>query len=96
MRRSQPIIIGSLLPLFLKEFGLEKGYRDYKLLKLWDETLGVTVSKATLSKKLEGKKLYVYLSSSVVRAELFMMRSEIIREINNRAGEIIIEELILR
>ncbi|MDR1582452.1 MAG: DUF721 domain-containing protein [Prevotellaceae bacterium] len=96
MRRSKPIIVSDLLSLFLKEAGLEKGYRDHQTLKLWDEILGNAVSKATLSKKLEDKKLYIYLSSSVVRAELFMMRSEIIKEINHRAGKIIIEELILR
>jgi predicted nucleic acid-binding Zn ribbon protein len=96
MRRSAPVAVGDLLSLFIKEFGLEKGYRDYQLLKLWDEVLGNVISKSTLSKRLDGKKLYVYLSSSVVRDELYMMRSEIIKEINRRAGKNIIEELILK
>ncbi|MDR1887261.1 MAG: DUF721 domain-containing protein [Prevotellaceae bacterium] len=96
MRRSKPVIVGDLLSLFIREFGLEKGYRDYQLLKMWDEILGDAISKATLRKRLEGKKLYVYLSSSIVRDELFMMRSEIVGELNRRAGENIIEELILR
>jgi hypothetical protein len=96
MRRSKPVIVGDLMSLFFKELGLEKGYRDYQLLKLWDEILGNVISKATLSKRLEGKKLYVYLSSSVIRDELYMMRSDIIKEFNRRAGENIIEELILR
>ncbi|MDR3246608.1 MAG: DUF721 domain-containing protein [Prevotellaceae bacterium] len=96
MRRNKPVLAGDLLPLFLKDSGLEKGYRDYKILKLWDEILGVAITNATLSKRLEGRKLYVHLSSSVARAELFMMRSEIIAEINRRTGENIIDELILR
>jgi predicted nucleic acid-binding Zn ribbon protein len=96
MRRSKPVAVSDLLSLFLKESGLEKGYRDYQLLKLWDEILGNAISKATVSKRLDGKKLYVYLSSSVVRDELFMMRSEIIKEINNRAGKDVIDEIILR
>jgi predicted nucleic acid-binding Zn ribbon protein len=96
MRRNKPVLARDLLSLFLKESGLEKGYRDYKILKLWDEILGVEISHATLSKRLEGRKLYVYLSSSVVRAELYMMRSEIIAEINRRIGENLITELILK
>ncbi|MDR1594442.1 MAG: DUF721 domain-containing protein [Prevotellaceae bacterium] len=96
MRRSKPVAVGNLLSVFLKEFGLEKSYSNYKTLKLWDEILGNVVSRATLSKRLEGKKLYVNLSSSVVRSELFMMRSEIINEINRRAGKNVVEELILR
>ncbi|MDR2287481.1 MAG: DUF721 domain-containing protein [Prevotellaceae bacterium] len=96
MRRTKPIAISNLLSLFLKETGLEKGYNDYQLLKLWDEILGRSISKATLNKRLDGKKLYVYLSSSVVRDELFMRRSEIIKEINSRAGKDVIDELILK
>jgi hypothetical protein len=96
MRRSKPVIVGDLLSLCIRDFGLEKEYRDYQVLKLWNEILGYAVSKATLNKKLEGKKLYVWLSSSVVRDELYMMRSEIVKEFNRRAGKNIIEELILK
>jgi hypothetical protein len=96
MRRNKPAAVGDLLSLFIKESGLEKGYRDYQILKLWDEILGVVISRATLSKRLVGRKLYVYLSSSVVRDELYMMRSEIVKEINHRAGKDIIDEVILR
>jgi hypothetical protein len=96
MRRSKPVAVGDLLSLFVKEFGLEKEYRNYQILKLWDEILGVVISRATLSKKLVGRKLYVYLSSSVVRDELYMMRSEIVKEINYRAGKDIIDEVILK
>jgi hypothetical protein len=96
MRRSKPVAVGDLLSLFFKEFDLEKGYRDYQMLKLWDEILGNAISNATLSKRLDGKRLYVYLSSSVVRDELYMMRSDIIKEFNCRAGKTVIEELILR
>ncbi|MDR1129521.1 MAG: DUF721 domain-containing protein [Prevotellaceae bacterium] len=96
MVRNKPVTVGNLLSVFLKESGLEKGYREYQLLKLWNEMLGGNVSKATLSKRIENKKLYVHLSSSVVRDELYMMRSDIIREFNRRAGANIIEELILK
>jgi predicted nucleic acid-binding Zn ribbon protein len=96
MRRTKPVAVGDLLSLFIKEFGLEKGYCDYQILKLWDEILGAVISRATLNKRLVDRKLYVYLSSSVVRDELYMMRSEIVKEINHRVGKNIIDELILR
>ncbi|MDR0385440.1 MAG: DUF721 domain-containing protein [Prevotellaceae bacterium] len=96
MRRCKPVIIGDLLSLFIKNSGLEKGYHDYQVLKLWDEILGDVISKATLDKRLDNKKLYVYLSSSVIRDELYMMRSEIVSEINRRTGENVIDEIILR
>jgi predicted nucleic acid-binding Zn ribbon protein len=95
VRRSKPVVVGDLLSLFLKDCGLEQAYRDYQILKLWDEMLGAVISRATLNKRLVGRKLYVNLSSSVVRDELYMMRSEIVKEINRRAGKDIIDEVIL-
>jgi hypothetical protein len=96
MRRKKPVLVGDLLSLFIKEFGLEKGYRDYCFLKIWNEIMSEGIIKATLNKRLDNRKLYIYLSSSVVRDELFMMRSDIINEFNRRAGEKIIDELILK
>jgi hypothetical protein len=96
VRRSKPVIISDLLRLFIREHNLENGFRQYRFLKLWDEILGPTVAQATVSKQLSGKKLYVSLSSSVVRAELYMHRSEIISKLNSRMGEIVIDEIILK
>jgi hypothetical protein len=96
MRRSKPVVVSDLLALFLKETGLEKSYREYQILKIWDEILGKSISSLTIYKRIEGRKLYIQLSSSVARDELFMMRSEIVREFNRRAGEMIIDEIILK
>ena len=95
MRRSKPFAMDELLKLFVKEFNLEQGLTENRLLNLWDETLGRNVSRATVSKKLVNRKLYVKLSSSVVRHELFMMRAEIVKELNRRLGASIVDEIIL-
>lgn len=95
MRRSKPVQVSDLLALFVKENGLEEGLAEYQFMKLWDEIMGVTVSKATVRKKLKDRKLYVTLSSSVVRHELFMMRTDIVKELNRRIGKEVIDELVL-
>jgi len=96
MRRSKPVPINDLLKLFVKEFGLENNLKEQQFLRLWDETMGITVSKATTNRVLKNRKLYIYLSSSVIRQELFMMRTEIVKELNKRMGEYTIDELVLK
>ncbi|MDR1895330.1 MAG: DUF721 domain-containing protein [Prevotellaceae bacterium] len=96
MRRSKPILANDLLALFVKEFHLEKGLKEHRFFQLWTEVTGVSVAGVTIGKKLYNKKLYIYLSSSVVRHELFMMRSDIVKELNRRMGEEMIDELILK
>lgn len=96
MRRSKPETIGNLLPLFVKEYELEQGLMENRVMTLWEELTGLGVAKATTAKRLKNRKLYVSLSSSVVRQELFMKRSEIVKELNRCLGKEMIEEIILR
>ena len=96
MRRSETVQVNALLKLFIKEFNLEKGLLENRVLTLWDETMGGMVAKATRQKYIKDGKLFVYLSSSVIRHELFMMRGEIVKEINRRIGQDVISELVLK
>lgn len=96
MRHSETLPVNALLKLFIKEFRLEKGLLENRTLNLWDEMMGRMVAQATRQKYIKDSKLYVYLTSSIVRHELFMMRTEIVNEINRRAGQTVITEIILK
>jgi len=54
------------------------------------------VANRTEKISIKEGKLYVYLKSSVVRNELFMMREKLLEELNKRAGEELIKEIILK
>ena len=96
MRRKKPVVISDLLTIFIREHKLEEGFRQYRFMKLWDETVGPAVTRATIDKQLVGTKLYIRLSSSVVRSELYMSRSQLVSELNRQMGETIIDEIILK
>ncbi|MDR3180663.1 MAG: DUF721 domain-containing protein [Prevotellaceae bacterium] len=85
-----------LLLQFIKEEGFEEGLLHARIYALWDEMLGVTVAKNTRKKYMEGRTLFVYLNSSIVRAQLFMMRQDIINQLNEKIGKVVIDTLELR
>jgi len=95
MRRERVKSIKELLPLFIKEMGLERGLSEVRVLGLWDELLGPAVVSATGNKQLREGKLYVKLNSSVVRSYLFTERRNIVAKINDAMGKKIVTELIL-
>ncbi len=95
MKRQSTAILGDILHEFVKEQGLEEGLLKIRLYALWDETLGVTVARNTRNKYIKDRKLFVQLDSSVVRNQLFMMRDDIVKELNKRLGRNLIDELIL-
>jgi predicted nucleic acid-binding Zn ribbon protein len=95
MGQSNTKSIKDLIIRLIKEEGLEEGLQHARLYALWDELLGVTVAKNTRKKYMQGRTLFVYLNSSIVRNQLFMMRQDIIKQLNKKMGKEIIDALEL-
>jgi len=58
--------------------------------------MGRTISRATKNIYIKDRKLFVVISSSVIRNELYMLKQEIVKKLNQRVGEEIITDLILK
>jgi predicted nucleic acid-binding Zn ribbon protein len=96
MKRKEIKRIDSLLDQFVRANKLEKGLAEYRLIKSWNELLGIMVAKKTKSLYIRDRKLFVTLHSSVVRNELEMMKDDLIPRLNEAAGMNIIDDVVLR
>ena len=96
MERKDVRKIDSLLQKFVKANGLENGLAEYRLMRSWNELLGITIAKKTRSLRIQNRKLYVSLYSSVVRNELSLIKDELIPKLNEAAGMKVIDDLVLR
>jgi len=96
MKRKEVKKIDSLLQQFVKANRLEKGLAEYRLMKSWKDLLGITVAKKTKSLRIQNRKLFVTLHSSVVRNELSMIKESLIPKLNEAAGMDVIDDVVLR
>jgi len=96
MKRKEIQKIDSLLQSFVKANNLEKGLAEYRLIKSWNDLLGISVSKKTKSLYIRNRKLFVTLHSSVVRNELEMIKDTIIPRLNEAAGLDVIDDIVLK
>jgi len=96
MERKEVRKIDSLLQQFVKSNRLEKGLAEYRLMKSWKDLLGITVAKKTKSLKIQNRKLFVSLNSSVVRNELSLIKESLIPKLNEAAGMDVIDDVVLR
>jgi predicted nucleic acid-binding Zn ribbon protein len=85
-----------ILQEFLRQNKLDVKLKERKLIDSWEELMGKTIFRATKNIYVKEGKLFVVISSSVIRNELHMLKQEIVRKLNEKAGEDIITELILR
>jgi len=94
--RSQTQGIKEVLSEFLRQNKLDVKLKERRLVESWEEIVGKTISRSTRNIYIKDKKLFIYLSSSVVRNELFMLKDEILKKLNEKAGEEIIQEIIFK
>jgi predicted nucleic acid-binding Zn ribbon protein len=96
MERKEVRRMDSLLQQFVKANGLERGLAEYRLIKSWKDLLGISVAKKTKSLRIQNRKLYVTLHSSVARNELSMIKDSLIPKLNEAAGMDVIDDVVLR
>jgi predicted nucleic acid-binding Zn ribbon protein len=96
MERKEVRKMDTLLQQFVKANRLEKGLAEYRLMKSWKDLLGITVAKKTKSLRIQNRKLFVTLHSSVVRNELSMIKDSLIPKLNEAAGMDVIDDVVLR
>ena len=96
MERSNTQSMGEAIRAFLKESKLEKPLKERQLVSSWESLLGKSIARATREIYIRDGKLYVSLTSSVIRNELYMLQDEIIRKLNESAGEELISGMVLK
>jgi hypothetical protein len=75
---------------------LQEGINQVEVRNLWHEVLGNGVSAYTRQVALKGGTLYVDLTSSVLREELYYGKQKIMTILNEALGRQVIQEIVLR
>jgi predicted nucleic acid-binding Zn ribbon protein len=95
MRRKNEQPIGEVLKDMFREYGLERKYQQAEIGYVWNNLLGPSVAHVTGRVILKNGRLTVYLSSSLVKHELNMMRTRLISGLNEAMGEELVREIQL-
>lgn len=96
MRRSNTQKLGEVIKDYLQETNIGKKLTEIQLINSWEEIVGKEIARRTDKIYIKGNKLFVYFKSSVVRNELLLHRETIRTQMNERAGEEIIKEIVLK
>jgi len=96
MRRSEIHSLGSAIKSYLKESKFDRKLAEVDAVGSWESIIGKPIARATTSIYIKNETLYIHLSSSIVRNELFMMRNDILRAVNNHAGTPIVKAIVLK
>ena len=96
MKKSNTEPLRDILMRFLRQEGLETPLNQYRLIEAWKEVVGPGVTRYTSNLYIKNQTLYVHLTSSVLRQELLLGRSLLVRNLNNKVGAQVITDIVFR
>ncbi len=81
MRRTSPLDMTSVMGAYVKDMKLSRGLETHRICEAWDSASGA--GQFTLRKFFRSGTLYVTLTSSMVRSQLWFQRAELSARMNS-------------
>lgn len=87
--------IDEILQRFLREEGLETPLLQKRLIDSWETVVGDTVAQYTTEKFIKNQTLFVKITNPALRQDLGMMRSQLVKRLNETVSSLIIIDIRL-
>jgi len=85
--------IGEIIYNLLKKKGLERRVYEYRVCKAWKDIVGEGIARRVKAVYCRDGILYLYSTDSLMRSEIYNLRKEIIKKINNFFNRKIVKDL---
>ena len=77
----------------LRDGGLESPLLEKRIVDAWDVVVGPTVSRYTQQKYIRNQTLCVKIINPALRQDLSMMRTQLVKRLNEHVGSFVIAEV---
>ncbi len=88
--------IDELVETVLKQMGLYQKFKEREVCQVWSEVVGQMIASRTKSVNVSDGKLFVVFTSAVVRNEIMMVKDGLIKALNDKLGEQIIKDMVIK
>ncbi|MGM0496482.1 MAG: DUF721 domain-containing protein [Bacteroidota bacterium] len=96
MRKNNTEKIGKVIEDYIEALDVKGKLKEVRAIRSWEEIVGKTIAKKTDNIYIKNGKLFVEMNSSVARNELSILKSSLISRLNEKAGDTIISDIIIR
>ncbi len=90
-RKVKPL--SEVLGRVLRDGGLELPLLQKRVVDAWDEIVGPNVEQYTQEKSIRNQTLFVKISNPALRQDLSMMRTQLVKRLNEHVGSFVISEI---
>jgi predicted nucleic acid-binding Zn ribbon protein len=95
IKRDNDFTLKEVIERLRKVYNWDTSLDEANLKNSWEKVVGGIIGKHTLNLSVKNWVLYVNLDSSVIRSELQMSRSKIVKLLNDEVGKNVIDDMVL-
>jgi len=96
MRKNNTEKIGKVIEDYIEALDVKGKLKEVRLIRSWEEIVGKMIARKTENIYVKDGKLFVEMNSSIARNELSMLKSSLISRLNEKAGDNIISDIVIR
>lgn len=85
--------LDEVLKKLLREEGLEMPLLQKRLVDAWEFVTGNVVSRYTAEKYIRNQTLFVKITNPALRQDLSMMRTQLVKRLNEQVGSFVISDI---
>lgn len=93
MFRREVKSIRELLGQVMREEGLETPLLQKRIIDNWEVVTGKIVARYTQEKFIRNQTLFVKITNAALRADLSMMRTQLVKRLNDSVGSMVIADV---
>lgn len=93
--RGEDIHIKDAINQMLDKYKIRKKFDETALIAAWPSIIGAGIANRTQNIYIRDRKLFIKVESAVVKHELVLMRSQILKRLNEHVGQDVIDEVVL-
>lgn len=95
MKRRNEQSLAEAIKHLIDGAGIREKMDELDIASWWDEVAGGMVARHTTGITLRRGKLFIRVDSAPLRQELTYMRETITQRLNERAGRVLVQEVVL-
>ncbi len=97
MKRSNTQHFGEVLQQYLQAIDIHGKLKEIRLIDSWPLVVGVMIARKTNRMTINKRVLFVYMASSVAKSELLLLdKKGIVKALNEQAGMVLIDDIVIR
>lgn len=95
MSKHNEVSLKEAIEQLIDSYKIKPKLQESQIIEFWEHCMGKTIAKHTKEIYLRNKKLFLQIDNAPLKQELLFGRDKVIKLINEKLGDEVIEDIVI-